>query len=77
MDVLTRPHQLRQVEECTYMWYEFTIFISDTHQEFTNGPFVVHKIEKVFSSTALDHAHKLVKLKGKAEPLDWRKIQQH
>ena len=33
----------------------------DIHQEFTNGSFVVHKTEEVFSSIALDHAHKLVK----------------
>ena len=46
----------------------------DIHQEFTNGSFVVHKTEKVFSSIALDHEHEQVnaqvKAPGKAEPSD-------
>ena len=42
------------------------------HQEFTNGSFVVHKTEKVFSSIVLDHEHEQVmhRLKGKGEPSD-------
>ena len=37
------------------------------HQEFTNGSFVVHKTEKVFSSIALDHAHEQVNAQVKGE----------
>ena len=37
------------------------------HQEFTNGYFVVHKTEKVFSSIALDHAHEQVNAQVKGE----------
>ena len=39
----------------------------DIHQEFTNGSFVVHKTEKVFSSIALDHAHEQVNAQVKGE----------
>ena len=42
-------------------------FHPDIHQEFTNGYLVVHKIEKVFSSIALDQVHEQVnaQVKGK------------
>ena len=39
----------------------------DIHQEFTNGSFVVHKTEKVFSSIALDHVHEQVNAQVKGE----------
>ena len=39
----------------------------EIHQEFTNGSFVVHKTDKVFSSIALDHAHEQVNAHVKGE----------
>ena len=39
----------------------------DIHQELTNGSFVVHKTENVFSSIALDHAHEHVNAQVKGE----------
>lgn len=40
---------------------------ADIHQEFTNGSFVVHKTEKVFSSIALGHAHEQMNAQVKGE----------
>ena len=39
----------------------------EIHQEFTNGSFVVHKTDKVFSSIALDHAHEQANAHVKGE----------
>ena len=39
----------------------------DIHQEFTNGSFVVHKTEMVFSSIPLDYAHEQVNAQVKGE----------
>lgn len=39
----------------------------DIHKEFTNGSFVVHKTEKVFSSIALGHAHEQMNAQVKGE----------
>ena len=49
---------------------------SDVYKHFSDAAFVVHKTNRAFSSTALDHAHEQVNalVKGKVEQLVSLKI---